>query len=423
MLFSIRKGYDPALPGAPRQSVEDAAPVGSAAILGSDCPGLRPALAVAPGDPVRRGQVLFTDRRHPAIAYVSPLTGVVESIDFGPRRTLSAMVLRRTGQADPEDDGAGTPATPPAGDARETLLARGLWPAFLARPFGRVPAPDGTPVAILVSATDSNPLAPDPRVVLADRGPAFDRGLTVLAALTTGPVFVAQPPGAGLAATAGDRICAVEISGPHPAGLPGAQLYRLRPEIGPGEVWTIGYQDVTAIGHLFETGDYRSERVVALGGPRALNPRLVRTVMGASLRDLTAGEVAPGGRDGFARILSGSVLAGREAAWLGRHHHQVTVLDARPEARRLPLPRWLGRPGRGPRPLVASERLEGLLPFGIPPVPLMRALAVGDSETAERLGALDLVEEDVALLSCFCSSGADYGRLLRRVLDDLAEAA
>ncbi|HPG22665.1 MAG TPA: Na(+)-translocating NADH-quinone reductase subunit A, partial [Amaricoccus sp.] len=149
----------------------------------------------------------------------------------------------------------------------------------------------------------------------------------------------------------------------------------------------------------------------------------VRTVMGASLRDLTASEVAPGGRDGFARILSGSVLAGREAAWLGRHHHQVTILDARPEARRLPLPRWLGRPGRGPRPLIASERLEGLLPFGIPPVPLMRALAVGDSETAERLGALDLVEEDVALLSCFCTSGADYGRLLRRVLDDLAEAA
>ena len=50
MLFSIRKGYDPALPGAPRQSVEDAAPVGSAAILGADCPGLRPSLAVAPGE-------------------------------------------------------------------------------------------------------------------------------------------------------------------------------------------------------------------------------------------------------------------------------------------------------------------------------------------------------------------------------------
>ncbi|HMQ93617.1 MAG TPA: hypothetical protein PKA33_01875 [Amaricoccus sp.] len=420
MLFSIRKGYDPALPGAPRQSVEDAAPVGSAAILGADCPGLRPALAVAAGDPVRRGQVLFTDRRHPAIAYVSPLTGVVEAIDFGPRRTLSAMVLRRTAETGPED-GAGPPA--PTGDARETLLARGLWPAFLARPFGRVPAPDGTPVAILVSATDSNPLAPDPRVVLADRRPAFDRGLTVLAALTAGPVFVAQPPGAGLAAAAGDRIRAVEISGPHPAGLPGAQLYRLRPEIGPGKVWTIGYQDVAAIGHLFATGDYRSERVVALGGPRARDPRLVRTIMGASLRDLTSGEVAPGGRGGFARILSGSVLAGREAAWLGRHHHQVTILDARPEARRLSLPRWLGRSRRGPRPLIASERLEGLLPFGIPPVPLMRALAVGDSETAERLGALDLVEEDVALLSCFCTSGADYGRLLRRVLDELAEAA
>ena len=51
----------------------------------------------------------------------------------------------------------------------------------------------------------------------------------------------------------------------------------------------------------------------------------------------------------------------------------------------------------------------------------MRALAVRDSESAARLGALGLVEEDVALLSNLCTSGSDYGKLLRNVLDDLAE--
>ncbi len=50
----------------------------------------------------------------------------------------------------------------------------------------------------------------------------------------------------------------------------------------------------------------------------------------------------------------------------------------------------------------------------------MRALSVGDWETAYRLGAADLLEEDVALLSTYCSSGADYGALLRRALDDIA---
>ncbi len=173
------------------------------------------------------------------------------------------------------------------------MLSRGLWPAFIARPFGRVPKPDATPVAILVSATDSNPLAPDPRIVLAESRPSFARGLAILARLTEGPVFLCQPPGADLAPRSDDRLRAVEVSGAHPSGLPGAQLYRLRPGIGRGEVWTIGYQEVVAIGHLFETGQYLSERVVALCGPRARDPRLVRTVSGASLRDLTQDEVTP----------------------------------------------------------------------------------------------------------------------------------
>ena len=56
-------------------------------------------------------------------------------------------------------------------------------------------------------------------------------------------------------------------------------------------------------------------------------------------------------------------------------------------------------------------------------MPLIRALAVGDVEAAARLGALELIEEDIALLSTLCTSGADYGALLRQALDILAEAA
>jgi len=53
-------------------------------------------------------------------------------------------------------------------------------------------------------------------------------------------------------------------------------------------------------------------------------------------------------------------------------------------------------------------------------VPLMRALSVGDVEAAERLGCLELVEEDLALLSYLCPGHADYGALLRQMLDEIA---
>ena len=66
-----------------------------------------------------------------------------------------------------------------------------------------------------------------------------------------------------------------------------------------------------------------------------------------------------------------------------------------------------------------SEAFERLFPFDLLPVPLMRALAVGDIETVERLGGLELLEEDLALLTWRCPSGTDYGQLLRGVLDTL----
>jgi Na+-transporting NADH:ubiquinone oxidoreductase subunit A len=69
--------------------------------------------------------------------------------------------------------------------------------------------------------------------------------------------------------------------------------------------------------------------------------------------------------------------------------------------------------------LIPGDWLEAQAPPGIYAVPLMRALQLGDAERARQLGALELVEEDLAPLSRACVSNADYGLLLRRVLDQL----
>ena len=52
-------------------------------------------------------------------------------------------------------------------------------------------------------------------------------------------------------------------------------------------------------------------------------------------------------------------------------------------------------------------------------VPLLRSLLVGDVELARDLGALELVEEDLALLSHTCATKTDYGALLRDMLDQI----
>ncbi|MFN3147941.1 MAG: NADH:ubiquinone reductase (Na(+)-transporting) subunit A [Paracoccaceae bacterium] len=417
--FTVRQGYRIDIDGAPAQQIEDAPPIAGAALLGTDLGGLRARLAVSVGDRVAVGQILFVDRARPAVAFAAPVSGEVVGIDFGPRRALSALRLR----ADAEQPEAEARAAAP-GDLRETLLSRGMWPAFRTRPFGRIPAPDGDPAAIFVTAIDTRPLAPDPAVVLTARHDELRRGVAALAGLTSGPVFVCQGPGPDMAAgiTGAETVI---FEGPHPAGLAGTHVHRLFPASPDRPVWTIGYQDVAAIGHLQETGCYDPVRVVSLAGPRARRPRLLRTRLGASLHDISSGELAASPDGHAARLVSGSPLDGREAAYLGRHALQVSLLDGIAPARS---PGLLDRLLRlrspaGPMPIVPTDHLEHALAFGMPPVPLLRALAVGDAETAGRLGALHMIEEDVALVSALCTSGADYGALLRQVLEDLAEAA
>ena len=239
--------------------------------------------------------------------------------------------------------------------------------------------------------------------------------MDVLAELNQTPVLVCQAAGPALVEKQDKHIRCEMFRGKHPAGLAGTHLDRLG--FSGRFVWQVGYQDVISIGHLFLTGQLSTERIISLAGPMVNKPRLLRTRRGASLEDLLDGELM----DGALRIISGSVLSGRTSAYLGHFETQVSVLPAHTHKKRL---NWFARSHAStPKPILPSEAFERVFAQNILPVPLMRALSVGDWEAAGKLGCLDLLEEDVALLSYLCSSGNDYSALLRRALDNFAEGA
>jgi Na+-transporting NADH:ubiquinone oxidoreductase subunit A len=204
-------------------------------------------------------------------------------------------------------------------------------------------------------------------------------------------------------------------------------------------VWTIGYQDVIAIGRLFLDGRLYTDRVIALAGPQVEQPRLLRTRVGADLQALCAGQI----KNGDNRVISGSVLGGRAVqgatAYLGRYHNQVSVLL---EGRQREFMGWIS-PGFnkhsnlgiyftsifGTKPLAmttntnGSERAmvpvgsyEKVVPMDMLPTQLLRALIVGDTEMAQALGCLELEEEDLALCSYVCPGKYEYGPILRETL-------
>ncbi len=416
--FKIRKGLDLALEGAPALEIEAGPPLSRVALLGADYPGVRPRLEVREDEGVRIGQTLFTDRRRPRIRFTSPASGTVSQIVIGERRRLRAVVIASAGEDAerfPVLDADGI-AVAKREDLEELLLASGLWIAFRTRPFGNIPDPGTQPADLFVTAVDTHPLAPPPVEIIAGRKPEFTLGLAALVRLTPGRLYLCQGPGPGLPRPDHERLVVVRFDGPHPAGLPGTHIHLLAPVSAGRTVWHVGYQDVIALGGLLMTGRVPVERIVALTGPAVRRPRLLRTRLGAALDEIVEGELfeVAGAATGAHHVISGSVLAGRIAsgseAYLGRWHLQVCVLPGSGGKD------WV--PARGARlgafvPVPAYDRV---LPMNILPAPLLRALLIEDDDAAVELGALELDEEDLALLGFVCPARQDYGARLRATL-------
>ncbi|MFN3224878.1 MAG: hypothetical protein ACE360_01340 [Hyphomicrobiales bacterium] len=247
---SLRSGLRFAASGASSQEIDRSKRIAAAALLGVDYPGMRPRFQVDVGANVEEGDTLFVDRKDEAIRFVAPLAGDIISMDYGPRRTLSAVVIRASaGEAEYGDiASADLPDDSTADSVRSALLDRGHWPAFRARPYGLIPASTAIPKAIFVSAIDLAPGAINPDPVIATNQEAFERGLSALAKLADGLVYVCLPKESNARIPEGVGVCAARFDGSYQAGLASTHIHRLSPASSEAPVWTIGFQDVVAIG-------------------------------------------------------------------------------------------------------------------------------------------------------------------------------
>ncbi|GAB1136679.1 MAG: Na(+)-translocating NADH-quinone reductase subunit A [Shewanella algae] len=389
------------------------------------------------GDKVQKGQVIFEDKKNPGVKYTALASGTILEINRGAKRVLQSVVIEIEGDeavSFAKYDVQALDTLEPQ-QVRDNLIESGMWTALRTRPFSKVPAVDATAAAIFVTAMDTQPLAGDPQVVIAEHKDDFVNGLKVLARLTD-KVFVCKAPGADIPA---GNAQVEEFAGPHPAGLPGTHIHFLMPASARRSVWYLGYQDVIAIGQLFTTGELNNQRVVAITGPKAKNPRLVRTLLGASTQALTQDEA-----DGQVRVISGSVLNGRTAtgphAYMGRYFQQLTLIEegtekeffgwVMPGADKFSITRaFLGHlspsrlfnmtssTGGSERAMVPIGNYERVMPLDILPTMLLRDLISGDTDGAVALGALELDEEDLALCTFVCPGKYDYGSYLRDCLE------
>ena len=442
-MITIKKGLDIPIAGMPTQEINDGKSITRVALLGEDYVGMRPTMHIRVGDVVKKGQILFEDKKNVGVKFTAPASGTVIEINRGEKRVLQSVVINVEG-----DDSisfkkyASTElSTLDRSVIVEQLVESGLWTALRTRPFSRVPAIDAQSNAIFVTAIDTNPLAVNPELVINEQSEAFLAGLAVLSRLTANKVFVCKSE----ASLPNAKIKNVEehvFDGIHPAGLVGTHIHMLHGASIENQAWHLGYQDLIAFGHLFLTGEIYTDRVIALAGPAVNKPRLLRTTLGASIEQITQSELMPG----EVRVLSGSVLNGVHAtgvhAYLGRYHSQISALC---EGRAKEFLGWIS-PGKNKfsvtrafvsqffptqlfnmttttngseRSMVPIGNYERVMPLDIEPTLLLSDLCAGDSDSAQQLGALELDEEDLALCTFVCPGKYEFGPLLRDCLDKI----
>ena len=448
--MKITKGLDIAIKGAPVQAIADdieekSPKVSTVAVIGTDYNLLRPSMLVAVGDKVKLGQALYTDKSNPGINYTSPGAGIITQINRGAKRALLSIVIKLDEKEKhvklAKFDENGLDALTEA-EARNILQESGAWTAIRTRPYSKTPEVDHEPAGIFVKAVDTDPLSAFPSVIINHKPKAFQDGLKVLAKLTRGKVYVCQHQDAILPELpetneGSDKIVTKTFSGKHPAGLVGTHIHNILPVSAQRSVWHLNYQDVIAIGMLFATGKRYCDRIIALSGPMVKEPRLIISRMGASTNEIIKDQLKPGD----SRVISGSVLNGRHAlggrAYIGRFSLQVCVV---PEGQPRQFLHWVNpflkqfsimnvflerqseydfssSQNGSPRAMVPLGNYEEVMPLDILPTQLLRALLIRDTDTAQKLGCLELDEEDLALCTFVCHSKYEYGPALRACLE------
>lgn len=445
--IKIKKGLDIPLSGDAERIVVDMRSEERYAVKPPDVVGFTPRLLVAEGDEVVAGQPLVEDKRDQRLTLPSPVNGKVQAIVRGEKRRLMEVIVaaEKTGVSGCSGVSGESGTT---GGARALSPEAPVWWMIKERPFGTIADPDHKPKGIFVSMRDTNPLAPDLAFALRGREHEFEAGIAALSRLA--------------------EVHTVHAEGPHPAGNVGTQIAAISP-LNKGEyVWTVNAQDVATIGRWCLTGEYRPERVIAVGGPAAKCPKYYRVLCGTSIQRIAEVQLMNPGYPSLheepqhegTRIISGSVLSGTRIeadGFLGMYDHQLTFIA---EGDQYEFMGWL-MPGLDKfsfsktflsglmapfkmleplmpvkptysfntnlhgsvRPFLFTGSFERVFPFDIYPLQLIKACIVGDIELQEQLGIYEVEPEDFALCEFIDPSKTEIQTIIREALEVLRKEA
>ena len=252
--ITISKGLDIPISGEVTDSEITKHVTKRVAVLGKDHHDLKPTMLVKVGDQVKKGEKLLEDKKIPGLFLVAPISGEVIEINRGERRAFESLIIENNNYDDeilfienPSDFDANKE------NIRDILIESGLWANLKKRPFSKDPNIDDNVDEIFISCLDTSPLSFDPEIFIEQNLDDFNKGIEILSLITSKYVHISSKIGSNLFVES-EKVKLYQLNNLHPAGNVGTQIHYISPLGRNKSVWTINYQHVCQIGHMFNFG-------------------------------------------------------------------------------------------------------------------------------------------------------------------------
>ncbi len=236
-IISIKKGLSLNLKGKAKEEMLNITAKGNTyAVVPDDFVGLTPKLAVKVGDRVQVGSPILYHKASPDVKITSPVSGEVVAVNRGAKRKILDIEVKADAELDYKTFDVAGVNNKNREDLLALLMESGLFAFFKQRPYDRLANPSVPPRDIFVTANFTAPLAPNFAYLVKGREDEFQLALNALAKLTDGKVYVGVKADELKDIQLVERV---EVEGPHPAGLVGTLINRMKPINKEEVVWTL----------------------------------------------------------------------------------------------------------------------------------------------------------------------------------------
>jgi Na+-transporting NADH:ubiquinone oxidoreductase subunit A len=392
---------------------------------------------VKEGDLVLKGAPIFHAKHDPRILFVSPVSGIVKEILRGSKRKILHIIIENKNGSVIKHD-IKMLSKLDRSTIVEILLNSGAWPFIKQRPYGILADPDIIPKSIYVSSCCTAPLGVDFEFLLKNDKDNFQLGIDVLNTLVKEPINLSVDASFSSFLKKIKGVNILHVNGPHPAGNVSVQMQKHLP-INMGEkVWEVRPEDVANIGKLFFSGEYSSQRTIAVAGSSVVQPQYVKTQIGAKISSLTS---LTGVNDSSQnRYINGDVLSGMSVSDHGYIDFYNNLLTIIPEGNHYRMFGWLPfmdnkipslsktslswlfrkkgyevdtNMNGEERAFVVTGEMEKVFPMDIYPMQLLKACMAEDIEKMEALGIYEVIPEDFGLIDYASTSKIEAQEIIR----------